>query len=120
MHQRDIVLLCSELRMFDRVMKTEVTMNIVWVPYSISEAVLAETDRFTSHRNAKTFAIASINDCKISTEEAVQIFESLACLQRTTCSFKKTKSVASQPELSCTYAAFVDGLGYLSQSSKNP
>lgn len=41
---------------------------------------MAETVRFTARGHAKTFVMAAINDNKVSTEEAVQTFESLAAL----------------------------------------
>ena len=75
MPEKDNVLLCSQLKLFDRVKRVEARMNIVWVPYIISETVMAETQKFTSR--GKTFTIASINDMKVSVEEAVQTFESL-------------------------------------------
>ena len=42
MHQKDSVLLCTQLKSFDRKKKTEATLNIVWVPYIVSETVNAE------------------------------------------------------------------------------
>ena len=78
MHQKDSVLLCTQLKAFDRKKKTEATLNMVWIPYIVSETVNAEVQKFISKGNAKTFAIAAINDNKISIEEAVQTFESLA------------------------------------------
>ena len=75
MNDKDSVVLITQLRSFDRQKKTETHLNILWVPYIVSETVLAETNRFTA--SGKTFSIAAINDQKVSVEEAVQIFESL-------------------------------------------
>jgi len=44
---------------------------MLWIPYIVSETVLAETAKFTAKGTAKTFAFAAINDSKVSTEEAV-------------------------------------------------
>lgn len=99
------------MRVFDRKLKSQATMNMVWTPYVVSETVMAETAKFTSKSSAKTFAVAAINDHKISTEEAVQTFESLASLQRLTSTLKQGKSSPSpQPEFSCTFQAFIDSL----------
>ena len=46
-------------------------MNIVWVPYIVSETVMSEVQKFNTKGSAKTFAIAAINDNKVSIEEAV-------------------------------------------------
>ncbi len=66
-------------------------MNIAWVPYVISETVNSEVSRFLDRGAAKTFAVVAINDNKVSIEEAVQSFESLATLSSLTCSFKPLK-----------------------------
>ena len=71
MHQKDIVLLCTQLKTYDRKKKTEATLNIVWVPYIVSETVMAEVQKFNLKGTAKTFAIAAINDVKVSIQEAV-------------------------------------------------
>ena len=67
-------------------------MNIVWVPYIISETVMAETQKFTSR--GKTFTIASINDMKVSVEEAVQTFESLQNMQKIPVNLKKKSNIS--------------------------
>ena len=48
MHQKDIVLLCTQLRTFDRQKKLEAPLNIVWVPYVVSETVMSEVLKFTA------------------------------------------------------------------------
>lgn len=78
MHQKDSVVLCTQIRSFNRQKKTESTLNVLWVPYIISETVMAETSKFTS--KGKTFVLAAINDNKVSVEEAVQTLESMQCL----------------------------------------
>ena len=75
MHQKDIVVLCTQIRSFNRQKKTESNLNILWVPYVVSETVLAETRKLTC--KGKTFALAALNDNKVSVEEAVQTFESM-------------------------------------------
>ena len=76
------MLLCTQLKTYDRKKKTEATLNIVWVPYIVSETVMAEVQKFNLKGTAKMFAIAAINDVKISIEEAVQTFESLGNLAK--------------------------------------
>ena len=43
---------------------------------------MAETKKFIQKGTAKTFSLAAINDNKVSIEEAVQTFESLANLSK--------------------------------------
>ena len=83
-------------------------MNIVWVPYIISETVMAETEKFTNR--GKTFAIASINDLKVSVEESVHTFESLQNLQKVPVTFKRKSNVACQPDFCMTFAAYIESL----------
>lgn len=80
MHQKDNVLLCTQLRDYNRQKKTQATLNLVWIPYIVSETVMAETAIYTAKGTAKTFAMGAINDVKLSIDEAVQTFDSLACL----------------------------------------
>ena len=65
---------------------------MLWVPYIVSETVIAETNNFTCA--GKTFAMAAINDQKVSVEEAVQVFESLQSLQRIPAKLKRRNSAA--------------------------
>ena len=71
MQQRDSVVLCTQLRSFDREKKQEAVLNIAWVPYIISETVMSELNKFVDRGAAKTFAMVAINDNKVSVEEAV-------------------------------------------------
>ena len=108
MDQKDSVVLCTQIRSFNRQKKTESTLNVLWVPYIASETVMAETSKFTS--KGKTFVLASINDNKVSVEEAVQTFESMQCLSQVKSTFKATKTTATMPNHCCSYQAFSDAL----------
>ena len=65
---------------------------------------------------AKTFVIAAMNDNKVSIEEAVQTFESLASLSKLQTNFRAKKNTQMQPNFSCTFQAFVESLQF-SESS---
>ena len=39
--QKDSVVLCTQIRSFNRQKKTESTLNVLWVPYIASETVMA-------------------------------------------------------------------------------
>ena len=97
------MLLCTQVKTFDRQKKLEATLNIVWVPYVVSETVLSEVLKFNMKSSAKIFAIAAINDFKVSIEEAVQTFKSLGNLSKLNGSLKPNKNLAMQPEFSCTF-----------------
>ena len=60
MQDKDSVLLCTQLRSFDRSKRVEARLNILWVPYIVSETVIDETKNYT--QTGKTFALAAIND----------------------------------------------------------
>ena len=65
-----------DFELYDRKNKTVSRLTLVWVPFIVQETVFSLVQP-QLERNAMNFAIAALNDLKISVDEAVQTLETL-------------------------------------------